>query len=91
MGTGVSTPSVRWPRRTNGVSGQQLRRVGATITSCQGNNYGVSGQITSCRGKFRRVRAKSNCVKANYGVSGQQLRRVGANYGVSGQTTECRA
>ena len=60
------------------------------ITSCQGNNYGVSRQITACRGN-------------NHGVSRQitacrgKLRRVGANYVVSGnnyvvsrQITSCR-
>ena len=53
------------------------------ITSCQGNNYGVSRQITACRGN-------------NYGVPRQitvcrgKLRRVGANYVVSGQITSCR-
>ena len=46
------------------------------ITSCQGNNYGVSRQITACRGKLRRV-------GANYVVSGN-------NYVVSRQITSCR-
>ena len=71
------------------VAEKDKRRAGANITSCQGNTYGVSGQITACRGKLRRV-------GANYGVSGQitscrgKLRRVGANYVVSGQITARR-
>ena len=71
------------------VAEKDKRRAGAKITSCQGNTYGVSRQITAYRGKLRRV-------EANYGVSGQitacrgKLRRVGANYGVSGQITACR-
>ena len=58
-----------------GMSGQQLRRVGA--------NYGVSGQITACWGKLRRV-------GANYGVSGQITSCRGNNYVVSRQITSCR-
>ena len=71
------------------VAEKDKRRAGAKITSCQGNTYSVSRQITSCRGKLRRV-------GANYGASGQitarrgQLRRVRANYGASGQITARR-
>ena len=64
------------------VSGQQLWHVEANY-GVSGNNYGVSRQITACRGKLRRV-------GAHYVVSGQQLRRVEANYVVSRQFTSCR-
>ena len=78
------------------VAEKDRRRAGAKITSCQGNNYGVSRQITAYRGKLRRVGQQLRRVEANYVVSGQiascrgKLRRVGANYDVSGQFTSCR-
>ena len=49
------------------------------ITSCQGNNYGVSRQITACRGNNYGVSGE------NYDVSGQitsyrgKLRRIERN------------
>ena len=67
------------------------------ITSCQGNNYGVSRQITVCRGNNYGVpRQITECRGQITACQGQitscqgKLRRVGENCVVSGQITSCR-
>ena len=64
------------------VSGQQLWRVEA--------NYGVSGQITSCRATITSCRGKLRRVEANYGMSGTNYGMSGTKYVVSRQITSCR-
>ena len=73
----------------------KLRLVGANygvsgqITSCRGINYGVLRQITECRGKLRRVGANHvRCVEANYVVSRQITACRGKLWRV-GEITAC--